>query len=74
MRFAAAALALIMALAASASSQENEPIAKDSMSPRQAFFMSAADLAAVASKLPNRPSANTTLLERYEPSAITGTG
>jgi len=74
MRIASAALALTMALAASASSQENEPLAKDSMNPRQAFFMSAADLAAVVSKLPNRPSANSTLLERYEPSSITGTG
>ncbi|MBI3047405.1 MAG: cupin domain-containing protein [Acidobacteria bacterium] len=74
MRFAAAALALIMALAASASSQENEPLPKDTLSPRQAFYMSAADLAAVAAKLPSRPSANTTILERYDASSITALG
>ena len=72
MRFAAAALALIMALATTASTQENEPMPKDTMSPRQAFYMSAAELAAVAGKLPARRSANTTILERYDASSITG--
>ena len=74
MRFAAAALALILSLATTASTQENEPMPKDTISPRQAFFMSAADLAAVAAKLPSRPSANTTILERYDASSITGLG
>ena len=74
MRFAALALALMMALATTASTQENEPMPKDTISPRQAFYMSAADLAAVAGKLPARPSANTTILERYDASSITGLG
>jgi len=75
MRFAVAALALIMALATTASTQdENEPLPKDSISPRQAFYMSAAQLAAAAGKLPTRPSANTTILERYDASSITGLG
>ena len=75
MRFAAAALALILTLATTASTQdENEPLPKDTMSPRQAFYMSAAQLAAVAAKLPSRPSANTTILERYDASSITALG
>ena len=74
MRFASIALASIMALATTASTQENEPLAKDTHNPRQAVYISAAELAAVDSKLTNRPSANTTLLERYDASSITGTG
>jgi mannose-6-phosphate isomerase-like protein (cupin superfamily) len=74
MRIASAALALIMMLATVASTQENEPLPKDTHNPKQAFFMSAADLAAVAGKLPSRPSANTTLLERYDASSITALG
>ena len=74
MRIIAVAVALVMTLAASASTQENEPMPKDTSNPRQAFYMSAADLAAVAAKLPSRPSANTTILERYDASSITGLG
>lgn len=74
MRFIAVAAALVMTLAASASTQENEPMPKDTSNPRQAFYMSAADLAAAAAKLPTRPSANTTILERYDASSITGLG
>ena len=50
MRIIAVAVALVMTLAASASTQENEPMPKDTSNPRQAFYMSAADLAAVAAK------------------------
>lgn len=74
MRIGLGAAAMIMALAASASTQENEPLPKDTSNPRQAFYMSAADLAAVAAKLPTRPSANTTILERYDASSITALG
>ena len=74
MRIGLGVLAMVLALAASASTQENEPMPKDTSNPRQAFFMSAADLAAVAGKLPKQPSANTTILERYDASSITGLG
>src|SRR5262245_9430666 len=66
--------ATVLALAASASAQDNEPMPKDTSNPKQAFYMSAADLAATAAKLPTRPSANTTILERYDASSITGLG
>jgi len=56
---------MVLAVAASALAQENEPLPKDTSNPKQAFYMSAADLAATAAKLPARPSANTTILERY---------
>jgi mannose-6-phosphate isomerase-like protein (cupin superfamily) len=65
---------MVVTIAASVSAQENEPLPKDTSSPKQAFYMSAADLAAVAAKLPARPSANTTILERYDASSITGLG
>jgi mannose-6-phosphate isomerase-like protein (cupin superfamily) len=65
---------MVLTIAASVSAQENEPLPKDTSSPKQAFYMSAADLAAVAAKLPARPSANTTILERYDASSITGLG
>jgi mannose-6-phosphate isomerase-like protein (cupin superfamily) len=74
MRIIAVVATLVMTLATSASTQENEPMPKDTSNPRQAFYMSAADLAAVAAKLPSRPSANTTILERYDASSITGLG
>ena len=74
MRIIAVVAALVMTLATSASTQENEPMPKDTSNPRQAFYMSAADLAATAAKLPSRPSANTTILERYDASSITGLG
>ncbi|MBI4888750.1 MAG: cupin domain-containing protein [Acidobacteria bacterium] len=74
MRILCGAAAIIVGLAASGWAQENEPLPKDSSNPKQAFYMSAADLAAAAAKLPARPSANTTLLERYDASSITALG
>ena len=65
---------IVLAVAAPLAAQENEPLPKDSSNPKQAFYMSAADLAATAGKLPSRPSANTTILERYDASSITGLG
>ena len=65
---------MVLAVAASASAQENEPLPKDTSNPKQAFYMSAADLAATAAKLPTRPSANATILERYDASSITALG
>jgi mannose-6-phosphate isomerase-like protein (cupin superfamily) len=65
---------MVLTIAASASAQENEPLPKDSSNPKQAFYMSAADLAATAAKLPSRPSANATILERYDASSITALG
>src|SRR5678816_1224272 len=74
MRIAIGAVAMVLTIAASVSAQENEPMPKDTSNPKQAFYMSAADLAATAAKLPTRPSANTTILERYDASSITGLG
>ena len=74
MRIVLGTMAMVLTIAASVSAQENEPMPKDTTSPKQAFYMSAADLAATAGKLPSRPSANTTILERYDASSITGLG
>src|SRR5262245_63122087 len=74
MRIVLAAVAIVLALAASVSTQGNEPLPKDTSNPKQAFYMSAADLAATAAKLPTRPNANTTILERYDASSITALG
>jgi mannose-6-phosphate isomerase-like protein (cupin superfamily) len=74
MRIVLGAVAIVLVFAASVSAQENEPMPKDTSNPKQAFYMSAADLAATATKLPTRPSANTTILERYDASSITGLG
>jgi len=74
MRIAIGAVAMVLTIAASVSAQENESMPKDTSNPKQAFYMSAADLAATAAKLPTRPSANTTILERYDASSITGLG
>ncbi|OFW02308.1 MAG: hypothetical protein A3J29_22865 [Acidobacteria bacterium RIFCSPLOWO2_12_FULL_67_14b] len=63
-----------MALAATASTQENEPLPRDTSDPKRAFYMSAADIAATIGKLPARNMANTTILERYDASSITGLG
>jgi mannose-6-phosphate isomerase-like protein (cupin superfamily) len=46
---------MVLTIAASVSAQENEPMPKDTSNPKQAFYMSAADLAATAAKLPSRP-------------------
>jgi len=75
MRIVLGAVTIVLTIAASVSAQENEPMPKDTSNPKQAFYMSAADLAATAGKLPTgRPSANTTILERYDASSITGLG
>lgn len=70
-----ALVALVMLLASSASSQQGgQNLPKTTADPTKAFYLSAAEAAAVAVKLPKVPNANTTVLERYDASAISGLG
>jgi len=70
MRLAAAALALIAALAATASSQEKPQSINNN--PNAAFYLSAADVTAHRNKLQNVAYANITLVERPEASSPSG--
>jgi len=70
MRLASIALALIMALAATASSQEKPQ--NINANPNAAFFLSAADVANHRAKLQNVAYANITLVERVDETTASG--
>jgi mannose-6-phosphate isomerase-like protein (cupin superfamily) len=70
MRFAFAAAALVMVLASSASSQQGPQ--NIGPSPKEAFYLSAAEVTAHRNKLQNVAYANITLVERVEPSSPSG--
>src|SRR4026208_675561 len=74
MRIVLGAVTIVRPRAAPVPARKNEPMPKDTTNPKQAFYMSAADLAATAGKLPSRPSANTMILARYDAPATTGRG
>jgi mannose-6-phosphate isomerase-like protein (cupin superfamily) len=65
---------MTLTLATSASSQQGDPPPQNTSDPRQAFVMSAAEIAAVVGKLPKVPNANITILERADASSSTGLG
>ena len=66
---------IVMVFASSASSQQGaQNLPKTTSDPTKAFYLSAADVAAFAAKLPTVPNANTTVFERADPSSISGLG
>ena len=70
MKFFLAAAAMVMVLASSASSQQGPQ--NINSNPREAFFLSAADVTAHRNKLQNVAYANITLVERVEPTSPSG--
>ena len=70
MRYLLAAAAMVMVLASSASSQQ-APQNVDP-NPKDAFFLSAADVTAHRIKLQNVAYANITLVERPDPATASG--
>lgn len=70
MRFLLAAAALVMVLASSASSQQGPQ--NINSNPKEAFFLSAADVTAHRNKLQNVAYANITLVERVDPTTASG--
>lgn len=75
MRTRLAVVAIVMVLASSASSQQGaQNLPKTTADPTKAFYLSAAQVADVVTKLPTVAYANTTVLERADPSSISGLG
>lgn len=70
MRIAAVAAALVLALAASASSQQGPQSINNN--PREAYFLSAASVTAHRAKLMEVAYANITVVERPDPSTSSG--
>ena len=70
MRFLLAAAAMVMVLASSASSQQGPQNINNN--PKEAFYLSAADVTAHRNKLQNVAYANITLVERVEPTSPSG--
>lgn len=70
MRIVAVAVALVVALASSASSQQGPQNINNN--PREAYFLSAASVAAHRAKLQEVAYANITVVERVDPSTSSG--